>query len=137
MGPECLQSNTGGIRTQDRACWLLVVECWWVVEVDNVGCLYMLFLLYEEPMASQLKYLLLFYRYSDFHALHEKICSKYDRLSKLAFPSKKTFGNMERQVLESRRKMLDCYLKALLDPATLESNLGLIILLHRFLDQVC
>ena len=75
------------------------------------------------------------HRYSDFHALHEKICSKYERLSKLAFPSKKTFGNMERQVLENRRKMLDSYLKALLDPVTLENNLGLIILLHRFLDQ--
>ena len=43
---------------------------------------------------------------------------------------------MERHVLENRRKMLDAYLKTLLDPATLESNLGLIILLHRFLDQV-
>ncbi len=43
---------------------------------------------------------------------------------------------MERHVLETRRKMLDLYLKALLEPATLESNLGLIILMHRFLDQV-
>ena len=77
-----------------------------------------------------------FLRYSDFHALHEKVCLKYERLAHLTFPSKKTFGNMERHVLETRRKMLDLYLKALLEPATLESNLGLIILMHRFLDQV-
>jgi hypothetical protein len=43
---------------------------------------------------------------------------------------------MERHVLETRRKMLDQYLKTLMDPVTLESNLGLIILMHRFLDQV-
>jgi len=82
------------------------------------------------------KYFPVVLRYSDFHALHEKVCLKYERLAHLAFPSKKTFGNMERHVLETRRKMLDLYLKALLEPATLESNLGLIILMHRFLDQV-
>ena len=43
---------------------------------------------------------------------------------------------MERHVLENRRKMLDQYLKALLEPTNLESNLGLIILMNRFLDQV-
>ena len=43
---------------------------------------------------------------------------------------------MDRHVLENRRKMLDQYLKALLEPAILESNLGLIILMNRFLDQV-
>jgi hypothetical protein len=81
-------------------------------------------------------YLDIIFRYSDFHALHEKICSKYDRLVDLPFPSKKTFGNMERHVLENRRKMLDQYLKSLLEPSALESNLGLIILMNRFLDQV-
>jgi hypothetical protein len=75
-------------------------------------------------------------RYSDFHSLHEKICAKYDRLSKLAFPSKKTFGNMDKFFLETRRKMLDAYLKALLDPLTLESHIDLVFLLHRFLDEV-
>lgn len=74
-------------------------------------------------------------RYSDFHTLHEKICSKFDKLSYLSFPSKKTFGNMERHVLETRRKMLDTYLKALLNHVTLDSNYQLMIILQRFLDQ--
>ena len=51
------------------------------------------------------------------------------------FPSKKTFGNMEKQLLEKRRHMFNAYLKALLKPSTIKENFGLIILLERFLDH--
>lgn len=88
-----------------------------------------------KPLVRIFKSLINF-RYSDFHALHEKIGTKYEKLASLPFPSKKTFGNMERHVLESRRKMLDIYLKTLLHPDTLRDNFGLVILLQRFLDQV-
>ena len=74
-------------------------------------------------------------RYSDFHALHEKVCSQYPHLSKLNFPSKKTFGNMDKNLLDKRRIMLDFYVKELLKPSTLHKNFGLIILLERFLDH--
>ena len=73
-------------------------------------------------------------RYSDFYALQEKICAKYPNLSHLPFPSKKAFGNMEKSVLEKRRKMLDLYLKELLKPETLQTNPELILFLNRFLD---
>ena len=52
-----------------------------------------------------------------------------------AFPNKKTFGNMEKQLLEKRRQMFDSYLKFLLLPSTIKENFGLIILLERFLDH--
>jgi sorting nexin-13 len=75
-------------------------------------------------------------RYSDFYALQEKISTKYPKLSKLPFPNKKTFGNMDKQVLEKRRLMLDAYLKELLKPATLQDNPELIIYMERFLDHM-
>lgn len=74
-------------------------------------------------------------RYSDFYALHEKVCAKYPSLSKLAFPSKKTFGNMDKNVLDKRRLMLDSYLKELLRPETLQNHCELVIYLERFLDD--
>lgn len=76
-------------------------------------------------------------RYSDFHTLHEKISSQYPNLpTRLPpFPSKKTFGNMDKQLLEKRRHMFNSYLKALLRPSAIRENFGLIILLERFLDH--
>ena len=50
-------------------------------------------------------------RYSDFYTLHEKISNKFPELAKLEFPSKKTFGNTQSQVLEKRQKMLRTYLQ--------------------------
>jgi len=78
-----------------------------------------------------------FRRYSDFHALHEKICYQYPNISSRlpSFPNKKTFGNMDKKLLEKRRHMFDSYLKALLQPAVIKENFGLIILLERFLDH--
>ena len=74
-------------------------------------------------------------RYSDFFALQEKVKEKYPKLSNIPFPSKKTFGNMERNYLEKRRKMLDSYLKELLRPETLQEYAELILFMTRFLDH--
>lgn len=74
-------------------------------------------------------------RYSDFYALQDKVNAKYPKLSKIAFPSKKAFGNMDKSVLEKRRLMLDAYLKELLKPEVLQENPELIIFMTRFLDH--
>ena len=74
-------------------------------------------------------------RYSDFYALHQKIVQKYPRLEKIAFPSKKAFGNMSTSVLEKRRVVINSFLKDLLKADTLQENPELIIYLHRFLDH--
>ena len=42
---------------------------------------------------------------------------------------------MDKKLLEKRRHMFDSYLKALLQPAVIKENFGLIILLERFLDH--
>jgi len=76
-------------------------------------------------------------RYSDFFALHERVCAKFPHLSKLPFPSKKTFGNMDSSVIQKRRVMLDAFIKELLVPTTLQENEGLVILVDRFLDNEC
>ncbi len=51
-------------------------------------------------------------RYSDFYALQQRITVKFPQLARLPFPSKKTFGNLDRQVLDTRMKMLQAYLQA-------------------------
>ena len=52
-------------------------------------------------------------RYSEFHALNELIGHLYPGLrAQLVFPSKKTFGNTQRDVLERRRGLLHAYLQA-------------------------
>ena len=61
--------------------------------------------------------------------------SKYPCLSKIPFPSKKAFGNLDKTVLEKRRSMLDAYLKDLLKPQTLQDNPELVIFMTRFLDH--
>lgn len=50
-------------------------------------------------------------RYSDFYALQDKVSKLFPDLGKLQFPSKKTFGNLDRQLLERRKKMLHEYLQ--------------------------
>ena len=52
-------------------------------------------------------------RYSEFHALNELIGHLFPGLrAQLVFPSKKTFGNTQRDVLERRRGLLHAYLQA-------------------------
>lgn len=74
-------------------------------------------------------------RYSDFHDLHTKIKEKYPDLSKIAFPGKKTFHNMDRAVLERRKKMLGDYMSELSQSSVLSSHVGLRNLLMTFLEQ--
>ncbi|XP_073990966.1 sorting nexin-13-like isoform X2 [Rhodnius prolixus] len=71
-------------------------------------------------------------RYSDFHELHRKIKEKFPELSKLPFPAKKTFHNMERKTLERRMICLNSYIKSLTQPAMLTSKPGLLPLLLTF-----
>ncbi|BES92879.1 Sorting nexin C terminal [Nesidiocoris tenuis] len=72
-------------------------------------------------------------RYSDFYELHQKIKEKFPELSKLSFPAKKTFGNMERKTLERRMMHLNNYLRSLFTPGVLASKPGLIPILLYFL----
>ncbi|KAL1512447.1 hypothetical protein ABEB36_002038 [Hypothenemus hampei] len=74
-------------------------------------------------------------RYSDFYDLHVKIKEKYPDLSKLTFPGKKTFHNMERAVLERRMKLLNYYLGELCQRHVLQTHEGLGQLLMTFLEQ--
>ena len=53
-------------------------------------------------------------RYSDFFYIYQTLSGQYLNLSKLPFPGKKTFGNLERNVVEKRKRMLSEYLGALL-----------------------
>ena len=53
-------------------------------------------------------------RYSDFFFLHQTLTTQFPKLFKIPFPGKKTFGNLERNVVEKRRRMLAEYLTALL-----------------------
>ncbi|KAK9499578.1 hypothetical protein O3M35_002596 [Rhynocoris fuscipes] len=73
-------------------------------------------------------------RYSDFHELHRKIKEKFPELSKLPFPAKKTFHNMERKTLERRMLCLNSYLKSLTQPTMLTSKPGLLPLLLAFFN---
>uniref|UniRef100_A0A1Y1KDV6 Sorting nexin-13 n=1 Tax=Photinus pyralis TaxID=7054 RepID=A0A1Y1KDV6_PHOPY len=74
-------------------------------------------------------------RYSDFYDLHTKIKEKYPDLSKIPFPGKKTFHNMERSVLERRMRMLGFYLQQLCQTHVLSSHHGLRNLLMAFSEQ--
>lgn len=74
-------------------------------------------------------------RYSDFYDLHTKIKDKYSDLAKIAFPGKKTFHNMDRAVLERRKKMLGVYMQELCQSHILSSHVGLRNLLMTFLEQ--
>ncbi|XP_017768744.1 PREDICTED: sorting nexin-13-like isoform X2 [Nicrophorus vespilloides] len=74
-------------------------------------------------------------RYSDFHDLHTKIKERYPDLSKIAFPGKKTFHNMDRAVLERRMKMLGLYMQELTQSHIVHTHHGLRDLLMTFLEQ--
>lgn len=74
-------------------------------------------------------------RYSDFYDLYQKIKDKYYDLAKIAFPGKKTFHNMDRDVLEKRMVMLNLWMHQLTKPAIVEGHMGLQNLLLAFLEQ--
>ncbi|XP_065220750.1 sorting nexin-13-like [Planococcus citri] len=73
-------------------------------------------------------------RYSDFYDLHQKLREKYPDLAQVPFPGKKTFNNMERNVLEKRMKMLNNYMKILMQLNVIKSHPSLQDMLLSFLD---
>ncbi|XP_072388224.1 sorting nexin-13-like isoform X4 [Diabrotica undecimpunctata] len=74
-------------------------------------------------------------RYSDFHDLYCKVKEKFPDLSKLSFPGKKTFHNMDRAVLERRMRMLGSYMDELCQTNLIFAHHGLKDLLMTFLEQ--
>ncbi|XP_059091877.1 sorting nexin-13-like [Tigriopus californicus] len=74
-------------------------------------------------------------RYSDFHALHEKIKSLFPPLSQLAFPSKRAFGNLERDVLQRRLNALNQYFQEILRIEVLTEYPKLLEILQKFLED--
>ncbi|CAG9855944.1 unnamed protein product [Phyllotreta striolata] len=74
-------------------------------------------------------------RYSDFHDLYTKVKEKFPDLSKLPFPGKKTFHNMDRSVLERRMKMLGAYMNELCHNSVISTHRGLKDLVMTFLEQ--
>ncbi|GLV38789.1 snazarus [Carabus blaptoides fortunei] len=74
-------------------------------------------------------------RYSDFHDLYSKIKEKFVDLSKLPFPGKKTFHNMDRVVLERRMRMLNTYMQEVCRRVVVDSHVGLRPLLLAFTEQ--
>lgn len=75
-------------------------------------------------------------RFSDFYDLHSYLQSKYDSLSGLVLPSKKTFDNMNKEFLEKRKVGLNTYLQTLLNPGLLNSHKGMIDIVHQFLENL-
>ena len=53
-------------------------------------------------------------RYSDFFLLHQHLTTQFPKLFKIPFPGKKTFGNLERNVVAKRQKMLNQWFVELL-----------------------
>lgn len=53
-------------------------------------------------------------RYSDFFFFHRTITNQYVKLAKIPFPSKNTFGNLERNVVEKRKNILNEFFHHLL-----------------------
>lgn len=61
-------------------------------------------------------------RYSDFYELHQKLNEKYPDLTQIPFPGKKTFNNMERNLREKRMKILNNYMRILLQLNVIKSH---------------
>lgn len=72
-------------------------------------------------------------RYSDFHHLQAIVNQQFPQLEKIPFPGKKTFGNLERNLVQKRQKMLSSYLQELLSDAKLPSYSGLGEQVYNFL----
>lgn len=72
-------------------------------------------------------------RYSDFHHLHTCLTSQFPVLEKIAFPGKKTFGNLERNVVEKRQKLLNGFLGQIIQRGHTSSYPGLIEQVTAFL----
>ncbi|XP_023347857.1 sorting nexin-13 [Eurytemora carolleeae] len=61
-------------------------------------------------------------RYSDFHFLQTSLCGQFPALERIPFPGKKTFGNLERNLVQKRQKMLNAFLQEVIDSSKSSSN---------------
>uniref|UniRef100_A0A0A9ZF17 Sorting nexin-13 n=2 Tax=Lygus hesperus TaxID=30085 RepID=A0A0A9ZF17_LYGHE len=138
IGPET-ESGSGGSPSmnskEDRGPFTLsaeIIETGLVIEKGKTFGVYAVSVLkkYETGRPDHWH---IYRRYSDFYELHQKIKEKFPELSKLSFPGKKTFGNMERKTLERRMMHLNIYLRSLFNPGVLASKPGLIPILLYFL----
>ncbi|KAF6204595.1 hypothetical protein GE061_018755 [Apolygus lucorum] len=140
IGPEtATESGSGGSPStnskEDRGSFTLsaeIIETGLVHEKGKTFGVYAVSVLkkYETGRPDHWH---IYRRYSDFYELHQKIKEKFPELSKLSFPAKKTFGNMERKTLERRMMHLNNYLRSLFNPGVLASKPGLIPILLYFL----
>lgn len=73
-------------------------------------------------------------RYSDFYELHQKLKEKFADLNNVPFPGKKAFNNMDRDLLEKRMKMLNNYMRILLQLGLIKSHPSLQNILLSFLE---
>lgn len=62
-------------------------------------------------------------RYSQFHAIHQILKKKYQPISALEFPPKKTIGNRHAKVVQERRKKLEAYLRQAINILQNDNNI--------------
>jgi len=53
-------------------------------------------------------------RFSDFFFLHQTLTTQFPKLFKIPFPGKKTFGNLERNIVAKRQKMFNSWMSEIL-----------------------
>ena len=62
-------------------------------------------------------------RYSQFYTIHQILKKKYQQISALEFPPKKTIGNRHAKVVQERRKKLEAYLRATINILQNDNNI--------------
>ena len=62
-------------------------------------------------------------RYSQFYSIHQILKKKYQQISELEFPPKKTIGNRNAKVVQDRRKKLETYLRNVLNILQNDNNI--------------
>jgi len=75
-------------------------------------------------------------RYSDFHYFQSTLNSEFPVLEKekIPFPGKKAFGNLERNIVAKRQKMLNAYIQELVIYTKRTNNASLSMYIRDFLD---
>lgn len=62
-------------------------------------------------------------RYSQFYTIHQILKKKYQQISALEFPPKKTIGNRHAKVVQERRKKLEAYLRQAINILQNDNNI--------------
>ena len=66
---------------------------------------------------------LVYRRYSQFYTIHQILKKKYQQISALEFPPKKTIGNRHAKVVQERRKKLEAYLRQAINILQNDNNI--------------